>query len=235
MQFTFATQKPASSFSKKIKPDSSLELDAHTGIVIGLHEANDPSQIVPIHTCYLQHHSADVLLQAASQAVAQAPAQMHPGSRQQLTAFDPKTQQGFLRQLVLRRNSSNEYMVIISTSSWQHALLQPVVNALLDCGVSVHSIVNTVIPSQRTAKRTRKKGASGRTGQDMRQQSHVLHGLPTITEQLCGLQFEISPASFFQVNSDQAAVLYNLVLRAAGNFLFVAPQKLVLSHPPVAR
>ncbi len=42
-------------------------------LIVGLHKANDPSEIVPVQTCFLQHDSASVLLQAAAQAVAQSP------------------------------------------------------------------------------------------------------------------------------------------------------------------
>ena len=43
-----------------------------------------------------------------------------------------------------------------------------------------------------------------------------IDGQPALAERLCGLEFEISPQSFFQVNPDQAEVLYGEALRAAG-------------------
>ena len=41
-------------------------------------------------------------------------------------------------------------------------------------------------------------------------------GEPSITETLCGLKFQISPQTFFQVNTPQAERLYALALEAAG-------------------
>lgn len=41
-------------------------------------------------------------------------------------------------------------------------------------------------------------------------------GEPTLTETLCGLKFQISPQTFFQVNTSQAEKLYALALEAAG-------------------
>ena len=216
MQFTFSPGQVSSPISESPEASSDVDSEDHGNISIGLHKAHDPSKVVPIQACYLQHNSANVLLQAASQAVTEAASAAPQAQGQRLTAFNPATQQGFLRQLVLRRNSSNEYMVIISTSSYQPALLEPVTAALLSCGVAVLSIINTVVLGHSPAKHKHTKAASSRNPRGPHQQAHVLHGSPTITEQLCGLQFDISPKSFFQVNSDQAAVLYHMVLKAAG-------------------
>ena len=201
MQFTFSTSPAA--------PDTGKP----SQVFLGLHKTRQPSQITPIQTCFLQQDSANSLLQAVSLAVAHASAQ---AAETPLTAFNPVTQRGFLRQLILRKNSREEYMVIISTSHFQPALLQRVIRALLSCNVTVLSIINTVVPCQSTAKQKRRRSGNRSTASAGQQSQHVLHGAATITEQLCGLQFEISPSSFFQVNSSQAAVLYKLVLQFAG-------------------
>ena len=229
MQFTFSAMAPLlldhAQQSIESRPASSMHTQGHSSsnrLILGLHKANDPSKIIPIQTCFLQHDSANALLQTVAQAAAQLTPQASPKQSQQLSAFDPATQQGFLRQLILRRNSHNEYMVIISTTSFQPAILKPLVMALQECSVSVLSIINTVIPAHPPVKQRRKRGSvhkalnSRRQQQQQQGRSHVLHGTPTISEQLCGLEFQISPDSFFQVNSAQAEVLYELVRRAAG-------------------
>lgn len=45
---------------------------------------------------------------------------------------------------------------------------------------------------------------------------YTLWGTDTITDELCGLRFELSPLSFFQINPPQAEKLYNKALEYAG-------------------
>ena len=47
-------------------------------------------------------------------------------------------------------------------------------------------------------------------------ESHVLHGEGYITDRLCGLEFRISPRSFYQVNPIQTEILYGKAKEFAG-------------------
>ena len=47
----------------------------------------------------------------------------------------------------------------------------------------------------------------------------VLHGGATFSERLAGLNFQLSPAAFFQTNTDQAETLIQLVSAAASEDL----------------
>ncbi|MDO4357097.1 MAG: 23S rRNA (uracil(1939)-C(5))-methyltransferase RlmD [Clostridia bacterium] len=55
-------------------------------------------------------------------------------------------------------------------------------------------------------------------------QCRLLWGQPTVTDELCGLSFELSPQSFFQVNPLQAEKLYDAAIEAAQ----IQPDDLVL-------
>ena len=48
--------------------------------------------------------------------------------------------------------------------------------------------------------------------------SHALYGVGYLTEHLCGMNFRLSPESFFQVNTPQAELLYALALEFAAPF-----------------
>ena len=45
---------------------------------------------------------------------------------------------------------------------------------------------------------------------------HTLAGSGKLQQQLCGLKFQLSPLAFFQTNTKQAEVMYNVVAEAAG-------------------
>lgn len=201
-------------------------------VYLGLHAIDNPAQLVPIDTCLLQDTDANRLLHAANQACA---------GDAQLAAHHTSSAQGFLKQLIIRRNSHSEYLIVITTTSHQPDLLQPIAQALTATNVALKGIINKVVPpSVHTPPvkrpgntRSLQRGSSKRARLLRRQAdqssnnkeasspnnktgSHTLFGDEAIIERLCGLDFIISADSFFQVNSQQAEVLYGMVQQPAG-------------------
>lgn len=97
--------------------------------------------------------------------------------------------------------------------------------------------------AQKNSGRSKSKGRSGggstapdsssnRGAQALRvQSSHVLAGASSLMESLCGLQFQLSPQSFFQTNTVQAEKLYQLVVQAVAD---VVGQPVVSTADPAA-
>jgi len=162
---------------------------------LGLHAPGRFDKVVDIDDCALQHPVANGILALVKSKTAEL----------KLAPYDIRTHKGFLRHLVIRVASATdqlEVMVNIVTSREDPRRLKPVVDAVVAAFPEVVSVVNNI-------NRGKAVVAFG-------EWEVLLHGKPTITEQLGGLSFEISANSFFQTNTYQAAALYEETRQACG-------------------
>ena len=119
--------------------------------------------------------------------------------RFRIEPYREETHSGLIRHLVIRINRQGEGMVtiVVNAASLPHA--QELVNNLLPLGVvSLWANENTA-----------------RTNVILSDRFHLVYGRETLTDTLCGLQFELSPGSFFQVNPIQTEALYSTALHFA--------------------
>lgn len=118
------------------------------------------------------------------------------------SVYDEKTGKGKLRHLYIRiAESTGEIMVCIVTNSVRLENEKQLVEDLKKCSKNIVSIViNSNFDNTNVI-----------LGQDNR----VIWGKPYITDIMCGLKFNISPNSFYQVNKLQAKKLYSLARRYA--------------------
>jgi tRNA/tmRNA/rRNA uracil-C5-methylase (TrmA/RlmC/RlmD family) len=190
--------------------------------VLGLHRPGSQHDILPIDACSLQSAAADEILALAARLCAEAGLLACGGGRAGAAGFS-SSGKAILQHLVIRRAGAapsrdpgatlaadggllpeDEYLVNFVTSRDARRELAPVASALAaGCAARVAGVVNTVSAAGRPAGERRVAG------------EHVLHGRGRLVERLAGLTFEISPNSFFQVNTPQAELLYALVARAA--------------------
>ena len=123
-----------------------------------------------------------------------------------LEPWDIKAHTGFLRHLVIRvtqaQTDSPQVMVNLVTSREEPRRLKPLSDDMVTAFPEITSVVNNI-------NTTKASVAYG-------QWEVVLHGKPTITEQLLGRSFDISANSFFQTNSAQAEALYGQIVAACG-------------------
>ena len=109
--------------------------------------------------------------------------------------YDMVTGQGFLRHVLIRCGfSSREIMVVLVTAKGEFKSAQSFTNEL----IRRHPEITTVVWNINASKTPLMLGTK----------SEVLYGEGYITDRLCGLDFRISPRSFYQVNPVQTEVLY---------------------------
>ncbi len=112
-----------------------------------------------------------------------------------VTIYDETTHRGLLRHIYIRKGSaSGEIMVCAVINGKRLPDEEALVNALLEKEEGIASI----IVNSNTKDTNVILGAECRT----------LWGKDSITDVLCGLEFRISPLSFYQVNRNQAERLY---------------------------
>lgn len=180
------------SFSSRrwIEPGEPQGVEA--GFGLGLHPAGRFDKVIDISSCAIVFERANALLSSA-RALA-----LERG----LDAWDARAHAGLLRHLVLRAGvNTGELLVNLVTSREARAEIDDYAAALL----ARHPEVTTFVQSINT------RPADVAIGEWQR----VLHGPGWIRERLLGLEFRISPHSFFQTNTRQAERLFTIVREEA--------------------
>ncbi len=144
-------------------------------------------RIVPLESCPIEHESA----------IAVALSVREWARRYSVPVYDEDTHKGVLRHAMARITSDDSVMaVIVTTSTLPHekelvSMLQKDVPQLKSV---IHNINNTD------------------TNVILGKAYKTLWGSERIDHTLCGLTFEVSAASFLQVNTEQTEKLYKTVL-----------------------
>ncbi|MBR7093026.1 MAG: 23S rRNA (uracil(1939)-C(5))-methyltransferase RlmD [Clostridia bacterium] len=118
-----------------------------------------------------------------------------------LSVYDEQTHTGVLRHIYIRQApATGEIMVCLVCTSGK--LPQP--RRLIERLQAVPEVVSLVVNLQK-----------GDTNVILGEEEYTLWGRDSITDRLCGLQFRLSPRSFYQVNSPAAERLYTLAAEQA--------------------
>lgn len=144
-------------------------------------------RVIPLNKCLLQSEIFDEAIKVF----------LEWANNTNIKPYDESTHTGVLRHLYLRyAEKTNELMVCIVANAKELRKEKQLVRMLsenIDC-------LKTVVLNTNTKKTNVITGTFCRT----------LYGDGYITDELCGLKFRISPLSFYQVNRDQAEILYNI-------------------------
>lgn len=185
------------------------------GIVKPVHEPRigfykpKSHELVDCEDCCLQSESA----MAAARALRQFMQEDH------ITSYDPRWEKGLMRHLIVRTAAgTGEVMVVLVINGKAIPNAQKLVEMLDEAiynvpvyedgplaGVefNLESIVVNINKSKTL------------DGQIMGEECITIAGKSTITEEVGGLSFEISPLSFYQVNREQMVRLYDKALEYA--------------------
>lgn len=161
------------------------------GLMLGLY-ARASHDLVEVDYCFIHSRTGDEIYQAVSKII----------QASGIAAYDPGTGEGELRHVLIKSTVyTNEAMIILVTNGEaSKELLSCAKRMMAECK-AVKGVVQNI--------------NQGRDNVILGRKYHLLEGLPYIQEKLCGLSFKVSPASFFQVNPQQAECLYAKVLELA--------------------
>ena len=155
---------------------------------LGLHVRQRYNRVFNLHSCQLQSELSNrVVCTVRNQAEAL-----------QLSVYDLRSHEGLLRFLVIRDTKMRAGMLVnLVVSSYPHNGIDELV-----CGVlkEVPEITDLVITKH-----------SGKAQVAIGEEEFLVRGEGRLHEECGQLEFEISPQSFFQTNTQQAGRLYSLV------------------------
>ncbi|MEG1987815.1 MAG: 23S rRNA (uracil(1939)-C(5))-methyltransferase RlmD [Oscillibacter sp.] len=157
---------------------------------IGFYRARS-HRVVPIKECLIQTAVSDVTAQAVGEWM----------RKYDIPAYDETTGKGLLRHVYVRVNKKGESLCCILVNG-KRVPHEPELVGLI-CAAAPQTIGVML-------------GANTRPGNVILGDKYfTLWGQNYIMDELCGLQFKLSVPSFFQVNREQAEVLYGKALEFA--------------------
>ncbi len=178
MDFSFGTLRWFSN-----EEVSSDEIIQKSEFFLGLHAPGRFDKIVDIDACLIQNPAANIFLQIIKEKA------INMG----VTAYHPYNREGFLRGLIIRHSVANdEFMIILMTNDTKNKVESDFVHWYSEEFLKIDErITNLVL-------------ALNNSSNDANiSEINVVHGPGFITENILGVNFRISPLSFFQTNSYQ--------------------------------
>lgn len=173
------------------KIHSTFSYDKKGQIISGFYQANT-HKVIDIDRCMIQDSKADEIIQTIKGFMRSF--KMKP--------YDEDTHQGFLRHVLIKRGfSSNQVMVVLVVAT----KIFPGKNNYIKALVKKHPEISTIIMNVNNRK----------TSVVLGDEEVVLYGKGYIEDTLCGVKFQISAKSFYQVNPIQTEVLYNKAIEMA--------------------
>ncbi|MBR9920116.1 MAG: 23S rRNA (uracil(1939)-C(5))-methyltransferase RlmD [Bacteroidetes bacterium] len=160
--------------------------------VLGFHPQGAFDKIIDITHCWLQGEPSNSLRNAMREIA----------KEQELAFFDVRAQKGFLRHMIVRTSSLGQTMLIVSFYTDDEEKRQKYLDAVMERFPELTTVIYTI----------NNKANDFLLDLDM----HTYSGPGYIEEKLGHVKFRVGPKSFFQTNTSQAEVLYDVVVDFAG-------------------
>lgn len=149
-------------------------------------------QLVPVENFYIQHQAIDEAVVKVRDIL----------RKYDIVPYNERNHNGEIRHIVVKRGHyTGQLMIVLVTNKKRLANIDSI----------VHDIVNTIDHVESVVLNFNNEQGNVILGRN----NTVLYGTPYYTDKMLGLEFRISPNSFFQVNTPQAEALYQLALEAA--------------------
>ncbi len=161
---------------------------------IGLHKPGQWSTVFPVTECHLYDEQLPMLLSTVRRFMQET----------NLPVYNPKTQKGMLRQMLLRRGVHTGEQMICFLVQARKKELEPLFQTFIRSFAGRPQLASLLLVEH-----------MGLHDKPDFPKVHTLYGKNTITERLFDLTFEISPFSFFQTNTLGAEKLYRAIADVA--------------------
>ena len=120
-------------------------------------------------------------------------------NKNKISVYDENEHRGILRNIMIRTNSNNEAMVVLIVNV--NKVSEKIKEVLFELKNKIKEIKSIYISLN-----------SKKTNTVIGEKNILIYGDETIKENLNGIEFHISPTSFFQINLSQTKKLYDLAL-----------------------
>ncbi len=154
---------------------------------LGFHKPGQFDKVLDIEKCHLQPDLSNTIRLKVKEIAL----------NEEITFYNLREHKGFLRNLIIRNSNNGEWMVILQVSVENKLWIEKILNGLKNTFPEITSLYYLV----------------NSKGNESYADLEAIHysGNKYIVQKMEGLDFRISPKSFFQTNSDQAYELYKLV------------------------
>ena len=125
-------------------------------------------------------------------------------NKNKISVYNEITHKGLLRNVMIRTNSNNEAMLVLIINS--NKITENIKNLLFRLREKIEEIKSIYISLN-----------SKKTNTVIGEKNIFIYGEESIKENLNGIEFHISPTSFFQINVKQAKKLYDIAINFFDN------------------